>query len=209
MANQQTPPIPNNFGTTPPRKKKNTKTIVIVVLAVIFVPFIIASIVKGGAGTHSDVGQLQSDSIALEGNFLPKHEYTDVSDIYKAVDSIYALGRPTRFSLDSVEINENQHLKALAAHNKSKCDSVLVEVLPTWRRVATYAIQVQEGTNSARLQVVGENYDQIKFISPKFIDDEKSKDMYLKYVGLLKLLGFKQAVFELAPNNEVLSFDVK
>lgn len=199
------------------KSKKNLT--VIVVTAVVVVGWFVSALFFGPdseRGIAKEVESLQKDSIALQGNFAPHGQYTYIQDICKEVKEIKSLGDPLRFGhteTDSIRIFNNERTAPIAKYNISKCDSILVEVLPLWRASAIFALgfELKEKnpntvvrTNKNFPEYTGIEVYSVRYTSKEEI--EKDANIYNPELGYL---GFKSITYSLSPESQGLEYTFK
>lgn len=211
-------PQPTQGAKVPPpytpaqHNKKARGPIIIVGVAVLLVAawFVASSLLGPNSerGLAQRVQRLQEDSIALEGNFKPKGEYS-LEDISKEVEKIRSYGDALRYSgseIDSARIFDNPRTAALANYNKAKCDSVLTDVLPLWRATAIFAVSNQlKARNPNTIVKTNKDYPEytgIEIYSIRYLSKKSQEQDALNINSTLKELGFKSAIYATSPEAE-------
>lgn len=191
------------------KSKKNLT--VIIIIAVVVVGWFVAAHFFGPnseRGIAKEVERLQKDSIALQGNFAPRGQYTYLQDICKEVKEIKSLGQPLRFGnteTDSVRLFGNKRTAAIANYNINKCDSVLSDVLPMWRSAAILALGAElksENPNTiVKTNTDFPNYTGVSVYSIRYTNKSKIEDDANKYNPMLASLGFKSITYAMSPES--------
>lgn len=199
---------------TPPTNKKNKPYIIIAVIAVAIAAWFIAAHYFGPNSQHGirqTVERLQQDSIALQSDFRPLGQYSELSDIDKAVSDIRELGDPLRFghtSTDSTRLFGNEATARIANYNIEKCNTVLAEVLPLWRSKALFLLQSQLDPNSNKISISGNDTDTptIELYSTQYIDEKEITKDAERYNRLFNNLGFAKATYAISPANNGIEY---
>lgn len=164
-------------------------------------------------GIAKEIERFQQDSIALQGNFSPiGSDYAYYQDIDKAVSDIRDLGDPLRFGrteIDSTRLFSTPQTAAIANYNIAKCDSVLNEVLPQWRRTLAFTLQKQlnkEAQTIIRMSKEYENSTGIEIYSLRYLSKDNIESDARKLNSVFHNLGFKSVVYATSPNNEGIEY---
>lgn len=198
--------------TPAPHNKKSKKPIIIIGVAVLVVAawFVASSLFGPNSerGLAQRVQRLQEDSIALDGNFKPKGDYS-LETISNEVDKIRSYGDALRYGgseIDSARIFDNPRTAALAKYNKAKCDSVLADVLPLWRVTAIFAVSNQlKARNPNTIVKTNKDYPEytgIEIYSIRYLSQKSQKQDAMNINPTLKELGFKSAIYAASPEAE-------
>lgn len=201
-----TPPPPSSFRPNPPRKM-NKIWIWIAGIAVIL--YIIVASQFFPTSQEINAERLRDDSIALQADFRPVGQYDYYQDIDKVVSDIRDLGDPLRFSADSADIFGTPQTAAIANYNIAKCDSVLNEVLPMWRRLLAFTLQKQlnkEAQTAVRMSQQHENSTGIEIYTLRYLSKEAIEKDALKYNSVFHNLGFKSVVYAPSPDSGGLEY---
>lgn len=153
--------------------------------------------------------RLRDDSIALQADFRPIGQYDYYQDIDKVVSEIRNLGDPLRFSADSIDIFGTPQTAAIANYNISKCDTVLNEVLPMWRRLLAFTLSKQlnkEAQTVVKMSQEYENSTGIEIYSLRYLSKENIENDRLKYNPVFRNLGFKSVVYAPSPDSGGLEY---
>lgn len=163
-------------------------------------------------GIEHKVERLQQDSIALQADFRPVGQYDYYQDIDKVVSDIRDLGDPLRFGrtdIDSTRLFGNPQTAAIANYNIAKCDTVLSEVLPMWRRLLAFTLQKQlnkEAQTAVRMSQQHENSTGIEIYTLRYLSKEAIEKDALKYNSVFRNLGFKSVVYASSPDSGGLEY---
>lgn len=159
--------------------------------------------------TDKRLESLRRDSVELSKNHFPQGEYSYVEDVCKKVSDIQSLGDPLRFGrtdLDSARLFSNPRLAALANHNMSKRDSVMIRVMPAWRLEFARALNRQLGDKySVDAQPDG---SVICVYSLRYLDTDKLKEDHEKYSVPMSDIGFKRVRYSLSPESDWVEYDL-
>lgn len=207
MNQNMTPPPPPSFRPNPPHKKN--KTWVWIVAAAVVVLYIIIASQFFPTNQEINIERLRDDSIALQADFRPIGQYDYYQDIDKAVSDLRNLGDPLRFSADSIDIFGTPQTAVIANYNIAKCDTVLNEVLPMWRRQLAFTLQKQLNTEAqtvVRMSQQHENSTGIEIYSLRYLSKENIEKDRLKYNSVFRNLGFKSAAYAPSPDSEGLEY---
>lgn len=154
--------------------------------------------------------RLREDSIALQGNFsLVGSEYDYYQDIDKAVRDIRDLGDPLRFSADSVELFSSPQTAAIANYNIAKCDTVLSEVLPQWRRALAFTLHRQlnkEAQTIVRISHESKDASALEIYSLRYLSNDNIESDAREYNPTFRNLGFKTVFFAASPDSEGIEY---
>ncbi len=156
--------------------------------------------------------RLQTDSIALQGDFRPKSTYSHYRDVSDAVQELRDLGNPLRYdSTDSVRMFSNPRTASTANYNIAKCDSVLSVVLPLWRRTFVIAFNQQfTGQSVAKFDEdekgASENIS-LNIYSLRYLSKDEISSDAMKFNGVLQKLGFKKVTYAASPENSGLEYN--
>lgn len=199
------------------KSKKNLT--VIVVVAVIVVGWFVAAQLFGPnseRGITKEVERLLKDSIALQGNFAPRGQYTYLQDICKEVKEIKSLGDPLRFGhteTDSTRIFSNERTAPIANYNINKCDSILTDVLPLWRASAIFALgselRAKNPNTVVRTNRNFPEYTGIEVYSTKYTSKEEIEKDANTFNSELAYLGFKSITYSFSPESQGLEYTYK
>lgn len=164
-------------------------------------------------GIAQTIAELQSDSTALQGDFWPNCEYTNLSDMITDFNKIKSYGDPFRYghtSLDSARVYGHPRMAELARYNVAKCDSVINKASPLWRANAALLLHDQlKGINAntiVRFNKNDEDKTALEIYSIRYIiKDEIDKDAD-EYNYYLRQLGFKSVLYSASPDNEGIEY---
>lgn len=152
------------------------------------------------------ISQLQNDSIALQGNFVPHGSYSFMSDILTDFEKIGDLGKPLRFSsdeVDSIRMFSNPRTAALANYNISKCDSVLSYVSPMWRATAALTLgRILKSENEYSVVRMNKEYERntgVEIYSARYMSKDEIEKSAKEYNSILRRLGFKSVIYSFSP----------
>lgn len=190
----------------------------IIIIGCIFVAVVlwfIAANLFGPGSQHriaKEVERLRQDSIALQADFSPVGEYTHYQDIDKAVSDIRDLGDPLRFGrteTDSTRLFGNSQTAAIANYNIAKCDTVLSEVLPQWRRLLALTLNKQlneEAQTIVKISQEGKDASALEIYSLRYLSKDNIESDARKYIPTLRNLGFKSLFIAASPDNEGIEY---
>lgn len=193
------------------------KPIIIIccVVAAVVLWFIAANTFGPGSqhGIEKEIDRLRQDSIALQGNFRPVgSEYDYYQDIDKAVSNIRDLGDPLRFGrteIDSTRLFGTPQTAAIANYNIAKCDTVLSEVLPQWRRTLAFTLHKQlnkEVQTIVRISQESKDASALEIYSLRYLSNDNIESDARRYTPTLRNLGFKSVFFAASPDNEGIEY---
>lgn len=163
-------------------------------------------------GIRQEVARLQKDSIQLQQDFTPKGRYSHHLDVSSEVHKIRDLGNPLRFGsseIDSTRLFSNQRTASLANYNIAKCDSVLAEVLPKWRRMFAFALYKQYKDDIITFGKDAEgkpDYSVLFIYSMRYASEKEIKKDAMKLNGAISNVGFKKVTYALSPENSGLVY---
>lgn len=190
---------------------KKKQIIIISAIAILVIGWFVAASLFGPnseRGIAKEVERLQADSIALNGNFVPKGKYTTIEDVWTEVKKIEDYGKPLRYGntpTDSTRLFSNEQTASLARYNIAKCDSVLSDVLPLWRSMAMFALEAQLKSVNPNTIVKNNpdmpNYTGVEIYSIRYLSDKSIKEDAEKYNPYLGKLGFKKILYAPTPES--------
>lgn len=163
-------------------------------------------------GIEKTVEHLRQDSIALQSDFRPTGQYYYCQDIDKAISDIRDLGDPLRFGrteVDSTRLFGNPQTAAIATYNIAKCDTVLSEVLPQWRRTLAFTMQKQlnkENQTIVRIPQESKDATALEVYSLRYLSKDNIENDAREYNSTLRNLGFKTVLFAASPDNEGMKY---
>lgn len=194
--------------------KKNVFIIATVAVAVI--GWFIAAHFFGPNSSRSiqkEVERLRADSIALQGDFVPKGKYSVAIDVLTDYNKLQSLGRPLRYNntdTDSVRLFSNPQTASIANYNIAKCDSVINNVSPLWRSAMILALGTElRNVNENSIVRVNHSYEKytgVEIYSIRYLSKEEMEKDVVKYNHSLRKLGFKSVIYGMSPESECVEY---
>lgn len=167
-------------------------------------------------GIKNTIEKLQADSVALEEDYTPlKKDFSDCRDIDTYIDKLRELGHPLPYNheeKDSIRIYSHPRMASLAKHNTLKCDSILKEVLPMWRRAFAFVFftNLRDINESTIVRLMKSEPDDtgLEVYSIRYINEKEIREDAIKYNDIMSNLGFKKVRYAATPESPYIEYTV-
>lgn len=162
------------------------------------------------ADIESYISEAQQDSAKLCTMKAERKEYTNMKEIAKEADAIYAHDMSTKHSEDSAIFNTDKHLMSLVKYNRNKCDSI-----SSFHRVQFGRALGHELSNRAvypikdiAVNITGKFNNILTLYSSEFVKQGKIETNYSTYEELFDRMGFKEVRFATDKNSDFTSYEI-